>query len=163
MQITCRFCDSVHNFSATRCAVLPLIPASISSKMSVPISSWLAVTVRIASIIRDSSPPEATFDNGFKASPGLAAITKYILSVPFAEKCPICSKTASNRTSAKFKSCNAARICAHSFCAAAFLKSESCADKPESRFSFSASSRFNFAISSSWLCSCSSRSFLLSA
>ncbi|MNC85211.1 hypothetical protein D3C83_08000 [compost metagenome] len=51
--------------SATR----PPIPASTSSKMSVGTRATRLVTVWIARLSRDSSPPEATFDSGCGAMP----------------------------------------------------------------------------------------------
>ena len=43
------------------CAVRPLMPESISSKISVGTASFSARTVLMASMMRESSPPEATF------------------------------------------------------------------------------------------------------
>src|SRR5262249_24398853 len=56
--------------------------ASISSKTSVPGRSWPARTVLSASIVRDSSPPEATLRSGRAGSPGLAASSSSSWSAP---------------------------------------------------------------------------------
>lgn len=71
------------HFSETFCAVLPLIPVSISSKIKVSVSSRSARIVLIASMIRDSSPPETTFASGRIASPGFVEIKNSTASVPF--------------------------------------------------------------------------------
>ena len=62
------------NLSATICAVFPLIPVSISSKIIVSISSSPASIDLIASIILDNSPPGATFAKDFTSSPGFVEI-----------------------------------------------------------------------------------------
>ncbi len=63
-------------FSATTCAVLPLMPVSISSNTMVGTAPCLAAMDLMASISLESSPPEAIFDRGFKGSPGLGEIMK---------------------------------------------------------------------------------------
>ena len=88
------------SFSATSCAVFPLIPASISSNISVLDISVSAITLLIASIILDNSPPDAIFDKGFISSPGLVDIMNLILSIP-AESGFFSSNSASNFTSRK--------------------------------------------------------------
>ena len=78
--------DSCFNFSPTSWAVRPLIPASISSNISVCVSSFPAITVFIASIILDSSPPEATFESGFNGSPTFVDIINLTESPPLEVK-----------------------------------------------------------------------------
>ena len=51
-------------FSETICAVRPLIPLSISSKISVSTFSWSAITDLTASMILESSPPDAVSCTG---------------------------------------------------------------------------------------------------
>ena len=63
--------DKLRTFQVAR-AVIPEIPVSISSKISVGVSSSSARTVFTASMTRDSSPPDATFPIGFRGSPGFA-------------------------------------------------------------------------------------------
>src|SRR5207249_4929865 len=64
---TCARPASRQRVSATRCAVSPPIPASISSKTIVSPPA----TAAIASAIRDSSPPDAVSATGANGSPGL--------------------------------------------------------------------------------------------
>ena len=70
------------SFSDTICAVRPLIPVSISSNISVGISSVSARTALIASMILDSSPPEATAPRGRGGSPGFVEIKNSASSNP---------------------------------------------------------------------------------
>ena len=56
----------------TLSAASPEIPESISSKISVETGSLFFNTDFIANIIRDTSPPDATFVRGFGISPGFA-------------------------------------------------------------------------------------------
>ena len=84
MQITWWLWEIIASFSDTFWAVLPLIPVSISSKIKVSILSLSARIALIASIIRLSSPPEATFPKGFLGSPGLVEIKNSASSVPLA-------------------------------------------------------------------------------
>ena len=62
------------NFTPTFSAVLPDIPESISSNISVSMPSFFAKTLLIASMILESSPPEAILSSGFTGSPGFVAI-----------------------------------------------------------------------------------------
>ena len=61
------------------------MPVSTSSKIRVSTVSVEASTVFMASIIRESSPPEAIFATGLGFSPGLAEIKSSILSTPLGE------------------------------------------------------------------------------
>ena len=72
MHNTCRRRETIFRRSPTILAVLPPIPMSTSSKMSVGTLSTSDSTVLIASMTRESSPPEATFTSGLSGSPGLA-------------------------------------------------------------------------------------------
>ena len=63
-------------FSATFPAARPLTPVSTSSKIKVIMLSFSASTFFRASMIRLSSPPEATLAMGFKFSPTLADMRK---------------------------------------------------------------------------------------
>ncbi len=65
---------TVSSCSETRQAVLPLMPVSISSKIRVSMSSLPASTVLMASMMRDSSPPLATWLKALTPSPGLVEI-----------------------------------------------------------------------------------------
>ena len=47
----------------------------------------------IASIILESSPPEATLDKDFGGSPGFAEIKNSILSYPVDDKLPLLKST----------------------------------------------------------------------
>ena len=71
--------------SATDCDVLPEIPVSISSKITVSILSLWAKIVFIASITLEISPPEATLASGFNPSETFVEIKNSILSIPFNE------------------------------------------------------------------------------
>ena len=71
------------SFKPTFSAAEPEIPVSTSSKMRVSTVSVLARTVLIASIILESSPPDAIFATGRGVSPGFAEMSSSILSVPF--------------------------------------------------------------------------------
>ena len=55
----------------TTSATAPPMPASTSSKISVLPGSSVEASVFSASMIRDSSPPEAIRASGFTSSPGL--------------------------------------------------------------------------------------------
>ncbi len=70
------FFRSVPSFSDTFCAVRPLIPTSISSKISVSIHLYLPLHFLTASMILESSPPEATSVNGFTCCPWLSEISR---------------------------------------------------------------------------------------
>ena len=63
-------------------AVAPPTPESTSSKISVGTADLPASTTFIASISRDSSPPDATRASGPGSWPGLAAIRKLACSAP---------------------------------------------------------------------------------
>ena len=106
-------------FSETFCAVLPLIPVSISSKISVSVSSLLARTDLIPSMILESSPPEAILASGRKSSPGFTLIINSASSAPSGVILPVCRTSISNLTCPKLRSSSAWRISAESFFAAA--------------------------------------------
>ena len=74
MHSTCLFLEILLIFSAIFCAALPLTPVSISSNISVLTGSVFAKIVLIASIILDSSPPEAILERGFKGAPAFTEI-----------------------------------------------------------------------------------------
>ena len=65
---------------ATICAILPLIPVSISSNTIVGMCSARAVIFLTASMKRDISPPLITLASGLSGSPGFALIRKRTLS-----------------------------------------------------------------------------------
>ena len=71
-------------FSATIWAVRPDMPVSTSSKISVSVLSSAANMVLMPSMMRESSPPETTFESSRLGSPGLVAIMKETASQPFA-------------------------------------------------------------------------------
>ena len=62
------------------------MPESISSKMRVLTGSLFSRIDFIASIILDTSPPEAILTSGLVLSPGLALRKNSILSYPFGPK-----------------------------------------------------------------------------
>ena len=62
----------VASLSATVAAKRPPTPASTSSKTIVATRSWVARTTSTASMVRDSSPPDAMRTSGLASSPGLA-------------------------------------------------------------------------------------------
>src|SRR6266540_2102695 len=66
---TCRLAAKAANRFPTATAALPPIPASTSSKTSVGTSSRSTMTLRQASMVRESSPPEATLESGSGACP----------------------------------------------------------------------------------------------
>ena len=74
MQITCREDAILHSFSPMISPILPPIFASISSNTRTGVLSTFANWCFSASIIRDISPPDAIFLNGFKSSPGFGEI-----------------------------------------------------------------------------------------
>ena len=77
---------TIHIFSATFWAALPLIPVSISSNMKVSILSTSARTVFNANIIRLISPPDAILLRGLISSPMLAENINSTMSAPFLSK-----------------------------------------------------------------------------
>ena len=91
-------------FSETFCAVRPLIPVSISSKIKVSIWSRSARIAFRASMILESSPPDTIFPRGFRLSPGLVEISYSTSSNPFSEKLFFCRNVMANCTSRKFRS-----------------------------------------------------------
>ena len=70
-------------------AISPETPVSISSKMIVGKAILVASRCLIASIIRESSPPEAVFLSNPKLPPLLAEKRKERLSLPFARYCSV--------------------------------------------------------------------------
>ena len=69
----------------------------------------------MASIILESSPPEAIFDNGFKFSPGFVDIINLTLSQPFEDKDGSFAKSILNFTSKKLRFFKEAMNCSASF------------------------------------------------
>ena len=83
MQRTWRPSPSAFSRSPTTRAVLPPMPASISSKTSVPaVAAWPSPLS--ASITRESSPPEAASRSGAASIPGLGATRSSTVSRPLA-------------------------------------------------------------------------------
>ena len=82
--------DAFYTRVSLECAefstLFPETPLSTSSKMTVGKPSWEAMTVLIASMMRDISPPDALFAMGTKGSPTLTAAIKTTSSVPFSVK-----------------------------------------------------------------------------
>ena len=98
------------SFSATFPAVIPLMPESISSKISVGVSSLSASTVLIARRILESSPPETVVPSGFGGSPGFTEIKNSASSIPRADIFASCKKRISSCTSRKLRSSSPALI-----------------------------------------------------
>ena len=94
----------------------------------------------MASMILDSSPPEATMPRGFTLSPGFVEIMNSASSNPPAVKWLKRLNSMENSTSMKFKSVSPALIFAVSSFAAAFLISDSCPQSTSSLLSVSSSS-----------------------
>ena len=113
------------NLSATICAVFPLIPVSISSKIIVSISSSPASIDLIASIILDNSPPEATFAKDFTSSPGFVEIKNSTSSCPLADTFSFFDILILNLTDKKFKSSRALTTVSSSFIAYFLRRDES--------------------------------------
>ncbi|MNI63175.1 hypothetical protein D3C73_1185280 [compost metagenome] len=67
-------------------AVGPLMPTSTSSKISAGVSILRAVITWIASAMRDSSPPEATFASACSGWPGLVETQNSVRVAPSALK-----------------------------------------------------------------------------
>ena len=86
--MTCLVFDTWRSFTPIFWAARPLTPVSISSNIIVGVSSFSATTFFIASIIRESSPPEAIFAIGFGGSPAFTDIISSITSIPFAVSLP---------------------------------------------------------------------------
>ena len=86
------------------------MPTSISSKISVLIESCSANTAFMASIIRESSPPDAALPKGFKSSPGFVDNINSISSFPFISNSLSSVTAISNLTCKKFKSISASII-----------------------------------------------------
>ena len=84
-------------FSPTTAAVRPLMPVSISSNISVGTRSLSAKMDLKQSIIRLSSPPDATFSRGFSGSPGFAlSINSAVSRPPFRGSPPDASLSATS-------------------------------------------------------------------
>ena len=76
MQMVWRARDRLLSFLPTTSAMRPEMPMSISSKMRTCTGSdWESTDFR-ASMIRDTSPPEATLTSGLRASPGFVEMWK---------------------------------------------------------------------------------------
>src|SRR5579883_2464157 len=117
------------NRSPTAAAVAPPISLSTSSKISVGIGNAATRTTFNANISRDSSPPEATRANGPGGWPGLVAMRKRALSVPWLLQ----SASVSGRISTKKRAFSKCRegsslvSCCSRRCAASLLASASLA------------------------------------
>ena len=89
MQMICCLPESSRSLLPTTSATLPPIPASISSKMKV-FSSSPPVIFLMASMILESSPPEATFLSGLKGSPGVRREQElHLVPAVFADPPPV--------------------------------------------------------------------------
>ena len=95
MQITWRPRRAARSRSPTARAVLPPMPASISSKTSVVPRRRCARPVS-ASITRESSPPEAASRSGETGIPGFVATRNSTVSAPFAPKPSGCGSSATS-------------------------------------------------------------------
>ena len=73
-------------FSATFPAARPLTPVSTSSKIRVMMLSFSARTFFRASMMRLSSPPEATLAMGLRFSPTLADMRNRTSSIPVSSR-----------------------------------------------------------------------------
>ncbi len=82
MQSTCLWRDSAARRSPTASATSPPMPASTSSKMSVLTWSDSARTPLMASMTRESSPPEAMARSLLNGSPRLGEMTNSMASLP---------------------------------------------------------------------------------
>ena len=94
---TCLVPDTWNSFRATLPAARPDTPVSTSSKIRVVTCSVSASTFFNASMIRDSSPPEAIRLMGFKSSPTLADMRKRTVSIPVASM-PSAASLGANST-----------------------------------------------------------------
>ena len=113
----------------------------------VPTESSAASTFFIASMMRASSPPEATFDSGRSASPTLADIRKRTASRPFS--CGVCSENSQTKRIFGISSCmSSEEISRCRRCAAALRASVSAVPCSSSVF----------CRPESFFCSCSMRS-----
>ena len=82
-QMTCAFLETQRSLMPTLFAASPLMPVSISSKICVSAAPESSdSTVLMASIIRESSPPDAIFDIGFGSSPAFAETRNWMRSQP---------------------------------------------------------------------------------
>ena len=114
IESTCLERATLYNRSPTITAVLPLMPVSTSSNISVGVPSAPAQTVLIASITRESSPPEATFERGLSGSPLFADSMNSTSSLPFAWSFPSSGRnTMPNAAFAIPSSCNCSVILRH--------------------------------------------------
>ena len=82
MHTTWQFFDILYNFLPITTEVSPPIPASISSKIIVVILSTELIIDFRANIIREISPPEIIFLNGFMLSPRFSEIKNSMSSIP---------------------------------------------------------------------------------
>ena len=113
-----------------RSATLPLTPVSISSNIRVGIPANLAITDLRLSIMRDNSPPDATFDSSSGAPP-LAAKRKATPSLPETPGCTSSTFT-SKRAPSSSRNRKESIMVADNFGAAACRFFES--DKHASRY-----------------------------
>ena len=87
-QRTCRVRATWRSFLPTVSAVLPPMPTSTSSKISTGTASVAASTTLSASIVRESSPPEAMRASGRTSSPELPENRNSAWSTPFGPEPP---------------------------------------------------------------------------
>ena len=74
---TCALPPSSRNSVPTVSPVVPPMPASTSSKISVGVVCVAAVTTWMARLMRDSSPPEAILCKAPAGLPGMVAIKNF--------------------------------------------------------------------------------------
>jgi len=117
------FCSpSCFNNCPTTSATPPPMPTSTSSNIMVGILSFFAVTTRIAKLIRDNSPPEATLPSGRGATPACPATKNSTCSSPLAVgDCAV--NATSNLPPLSDRRCISALICALNLAAAALRPS----------------------------------------
>ena len=85
-QSTCARLPTVHSFFPTTSPARLPMPASISSNTSDGAPDAVCSALLSASIIRDVSPPDATFASGRDSSPGFVRAVNVTRSIPFGEK-----------------------------------------------------------------------------
>ena len=106
---TCRPSAARPASAATTDATRPPMPASTSSKTSVGTRSARARTDLSASIVRDSSPPEATRARAFASSPGLVDSRNSTRSAPRAPTSPPPAPAPTSNTARSMPSARSAR------------------------------------------------------
>ena len=85
-QSTCARLPTAHSFLPTTSPARLPIPASISSNTSDGAPEAVCSTLLSASIIRDVSPPDATFDSGRDSSPRFVRAANVTRSIPLPQK-----------------------------------------------------------------------------